>query len=177
MGDNNTKWEAVEASDLKAGDKVRVTHPHSGSVLAATVTAAETENVTLSLGERGHSGHWDRVVFVADGWSFERAVPERTPPTPGLYTRGRGLDRGEYAFYHVFSDGVVYSDDNIEHLWRCTTGPLPDDLVCLVPLTHVEEADKRIQAAREYVEHWAGAAIDTATAATILALLDGEARS
>ena len=58
-----------------------------------------------------------------------------------------------------------------------TADDLPDDLVRLVPVTEVEEAEKRIQAAREYVDEIEREVIGRRAASRLRSLLDGEARS
>lgn len=167
MGDNNSKWEPVSIGDLKYGDKVRALHA-DGDVIHGTVSdlgyAFHTNAAYLGIRE-----------LLGKGWSFERAVPERTLPSePGLYvTTTAATDHLECA--NVFRRFVHTWDEDIEAEVEQIASRL--GLVRLVPVTEVEEAEKRIQAAREYVDRSAGTYIASEPAATILALLDGEARS
>lgn len=164
MGDNNSKWEPVETTDLKAGDKVRLKHGN-GDVIHAEVY---TDGLYV---DAVFGGHWIERL-AEEGYSFERAVPERTLPSEkGWYSAPKpgysfpdviGVDEGGW---WVYGEGGHRSE------------PFPDGAVRLVPVTDVEEAEKRIQKVREYVERSASTYIASEPAATILALLDGEAGS
>jgi len=162
MGDNNTKWEPVKYGDLKHGDRARITNA-KGDVIYGRM---ESERFTCDFGD---VGAW---ALDKSGYSFERAVPERTlPTTPGLYVSQTMIERGMLGNARVqkLREDGTWADEQDAAAQHRRNG-----LVRLAPVTEVEEAEKRIQAAREYVAdpgNWSG--LD-GRRRMILSLLDGE---
>lgn len=162
---DNTKWEAVEVDAIKAGDTIRATHT-SGSVVAGEALTFDAGAKLLMHGD-SHARHYSEH----NGWTFERAVPERTLPSePGLYQSAR-INRGSGTQHAVT---YRYSIGRWEDCARPNEEPdyLPDDLVRLVPVTEVEALRDRIAVARAYYQsqNFGDAHIDC-----IFELIDGTA--
>lgn len=162
MGDNNSKWEPVGHSDLKHGDRARITNA-KGDVIYGCM---EGERFICDFGD---VGAW---ALSETGYSFERAVPERTLPSePGVYLNpARHLDKFDSVF--TLTTSGHWTNDRAQDI---DDTDVPADLVRLVPVTEVEEAEKRIQAVRDYIGDRTGTYIDSGTAAAIFDILDRDA--
>lgn len=173
MGDNNTKWERVEAADIKRGDEIRATHPNGSALIGeATHSTGTTQSVLLALPDGSNS----RNVFYVNGWSFERAVPERTLPTEdGVYS---AADDPTNAPLYMQIRGT-WQTDCLGTEWKyCAASDLPDDLVRLVPVTEVEDLRERIEKAKKrLIKMHRNAYISTRELEDFTRLLDGEIRS
>lgn len=129
------KWEAVEYGDLKIDDKVRLIGKSGDIVHGEFVGTPAGRYIDTEFVE----------VWPAQAIKFgiERAVRERTLPTePGWYIRASD----DACIYRLFVDlgHNWYSTDNMQAEYRATAkSRVPDDLVRLVPVTEVEEAEKR----------------------------------
>ncbi|MGC5078495.1 hypothetical protein [Agrococcus sp. DT81.2] len=133
----DTKWEAALFSDLKPADTVRLTREDG-----------DTIHAQVSMNGYGVAASFGYVPFTAfsdTGYIVERAVPERTLPTePGVYASQTEIDRASGNL--VNCDIYATSPTGWHDLW--VNGDVPDsdvpaDLVRLVPVTEVEEAEKR----------------------------------
>ena len=132
-----TKWEAVEHGDIKPGDKVRLLHAN-GDVIHG-VWYGERGKAPSGISTVGGicmGRHWS----LEHGYRFERAVPERTLPTePGLYEVP-----GDDARLFNLNDDEQWATDDGGEAWRLITArDVPLTIVRLVPVTEVEEAEKR----------------------------------
>lgn len=73
----DTKWEPVEYRDLNVGDSVRLVHDNGDIVHGHVVNHKDT--ISLSIFE----GIIVAARVTERGYSFERAVPERTATDEG----------------------------------------------------------------------------------------------
>lgn len=160
----DTKWEAAEPAGIARGDKVKLAHTN-GSVIYGVAVYGGGDRVAVNF-----DGGNERHFFGREGWTFERAVPERTLPTePGIYA-----DHYPSTGYTLFSlhDAGHWAHDGGGSKWQRIEdeNDLPDDLVRLVPVTEVEELRTRIERAKRMLTpgKWS-------TTSDVIDALDGQA--
>ena len=156
MNNDNTKWEPVDPLALETGDKVRLTC--DGECFRGEITGPNK----IKLFQTVHAFVSD---LVGSGYSFERAVPERTLPTePDIY-----WSPSERRYFELASEGDWWTPS-----WtRVDRSLVPTDLVRLVPVTEADELRERIEKARGVIEK-SPSLIAFGARVTLLAMLDGE---
>lgn len=135
------KWEPIEPSALRPGDRIRLTHDN-GDLIHGEAAATRAYDIRCM--------HFNGIAeaLLADGYRFERAVPERTLPTePGVY-RCTSAPLDKFGSIYTLNTGGRSSDDRARDL---SEQSVPADLVRLVPATEAEELRKRIDTTREYL--------------------------
>lgn len=172
----DTKWEAVEPTDIKQGDTIRAVHTN-GSVVIGEQRLPSAAGVLLTVPDDSHT----RGFYVGRGWTFERAVPERTLPTGwGVFASRAEVKRAGENRLHF--DVWMHDEDGWKNLYTnpdvaVTPDAVPEDMEPLGLVTEVEELRQRIDMAREYVDDYGNWSTFDGRRKHILALLAGEARN
>lgn len=135
------KWVAVDAADLKAGDKVRVVCEELGDVMHADVLEG------AGFVQLASHSMLAIVALSAAGYRFEREQAA-LPTEPGLYL-GEGDDPNYGPIYLLSAGGYWMRDEprGSGSVWdQIPDHKLPADLTRLVPSTEADELRSAVMA-------------------------------